>query len=496
MSLIDNLNTIKSCKEDIKTALENKGVDMTGVSFPDYASKIDEIQGGEVVGYTLRDYVEGITITDLSDASITKVRNNAFYQNRELRTVNLPACSIINDNAFNGCEQLSSVSLPSCEYIGQQVFYYCNTLTSIDLPKCKRFEYYAFAQCYSLQSISLPVCSYIGYYALTGAAIQSIDLPAAENTDGYAFDGCGSLHTVNAPVLSRVADYCFNNCGNLQSISIPKLERIEYGGFQNCASLQSIDLPSCKYIGDYVFQNCSSLQSVSIPICNEIRDGAFDGCAISEISLPKLNAIGAQPFINCSSLSTIYLNINNLLPVHNFELVVGTPLAEGIGSIYVAPDMYSRYVTAEGWSSVSQIFVSYGNNVVPDLSVADGVLVGTASTLNNFTFDFLGIDRGPLTGVSLPSCKNIETNVFQNCGSLQSISLPVCSYIGDWAFVDDGSLSVVTIGTELDYVCTMGGDAFINCFALQSIYVPASLVDAYKTANNWSNYADKIVPFS
>lgn len=48
MSLIDNLNTIKSCKEDIKTALENKGVDMTGVSFPDYASKIGEIKGGVI----------------------------------------------------------------------------------------------------------------------------------------------------------------------------------------------------------------------------------------------------------------------------------------------------------------------------------------------------------------------------------------------------------------------------------------------------------------
>ena len=41
--LIDNLNTIESVKTDIKAALENKGVDMTGVSFPGYASKIGEI---------------------------------------------------------------------------------------------------------------------------------------------------------------------------------------------------------------------------------------------------------------------------------------------------------------------------------------------------------------------------------------------------------------------------------------------------------------------
>lgn len=44
MSLIDNLNAIDNCKQDIKTALENKGVDMTGVAFAGYAEKINALQ--------------------------------------------------------------------------------------------------------------------------------------------------------------------------------------------------------------------------------------------------------------------------------------------------------------------------------------------------------------------------------------------------------------------------------------------------------------------
>ena len=44
MSLIDNLNAINNCKEDIKTALINKGVDMTGVAFAGYAEKINALQ--------------------------------------------------------------------------------------------------------------------------------------------------------------------------------------------------------------------------------------------------------------------------------------------------------------------------------------------------------------------------------------------------------------------------------------------------------------------
>ena len=44
MSLVNNLNAIKDCKEDIKTALINKGVDMTDVKFSEYAEKINSLQ--------------------------------------------------------------------------------------------------------------------------------------------------------------------------------------------------------------------------------------------------------------------------------------------------------------------------------------------------------------------------------------------------------------------------------------------------------------------
>jgi hypothetical protein len=44
MKLIDNLNEINTYKEDIKSALELKGVNMTNVAFSDYAGKIRELQ--------------------------------------------------------------------------------------------------------------------------------------------------------------------------------------------------------------------------------------------------------------------------------------------------------------------------------------------------------------------------------------------------------------------------------------------------------------------
>lgn len=44
MSLIDNLNAINTCKEEIKSALVGKGVDMTDVAFSGYAEKITSLQ--------------------------------------------------------------------------------------------------------------------------------------------------------------------------------------------------------------------------------------------------------------------------------------------------------------------------------------------------------------------------------------------------------------------------------------------------------------------
>ena len=44
MSLIDNLNAINACKEDIKSALVDKGVNMDEVTFSDYAEKIRALQ--------------------------------------------------------------------------------------------------------------------------------------------------------------------------------------------------------------------------------------------------------------------------------------------------------------------------------------------------------------------------------------------------------------------------------------------------------------------
>ena len=62
MSVADKLLQLNQVKQDIKTALENKGVDLTGVDFGGYAGKIDELPA--VVELTQAQY-DALSTTEL-----------------------------------------------------------------------------------------------------------------------------------------------------------------------------------------------------------------------------------------------------------------------------------------------------------------------------------------------------------------------------------------------------------------------------------------------
>lgn len=105
---------------------------------------------------------------------------------------------------------------------------------------------------------------------------------------------------------------------------------------------------------------------------------------------------------------------------------------------------------------------------------------------------------------------------FQNCSGLTSVYFPNVTSIGDYAFnaahkLAKADLSKVTsigqhsfsaanalealILRNAEKVCSLGSDA-VSYTKISSgsgyIYVPAALVDSYKAAANWQNYADQI----
>lgn len=137
-----------------------------------------------------------------------------------------------------------------------------------------------------------------------------------------------------------------------------------------------------------------------------------------------------------------------------------------------------------------------------------------------------------LTSVAIPnSVMTIESSAFDQCTSLISITIPdSVTKIKSYAFYYCSSLTSVTIPNS---VTEIGGAAFSNCYSLASVYCKAiipptltpatisdgytyystfddnasgrkiyvsaskddSIINAYKSADGWKDYADYIVEY-
>lgn len=100
-----------------------------------------------------------------------------------------------------------------------------------------------------------------------------------------------------------------------------------------------------------------------------------------------------------------------------------------------------------------------------------------------------------LTSVNIPSgVTSISNRVFYGCNSLTSIDIPdSVTSIGDQAFDGcSGLTSVTCFATTPPSLRYWVFDNTNDC----PIYVLASSVNAYKTAENWSTYASRIQPIT
>lgn len=99
-----------------------------------------------------------------------------------------------------------------------------------------------------------------------------------------------------------------------------------------------------------------------------------------------------------------------------------------------------------------------------------------------------------LTSIDLPNATSIGNSAFRSCPVLTSADLPNATSIGDVAFYGCNALTSVIIRTL--QVCTLDFSVFGGSTPIADgtgyIYVPADLVEAYKTATNWSEYASQI----
>ena len=490
MSITEKLNKIKSCKEDIKQAIIDKGVDMTGVSLEGYATKISEIQaGGDYL------YVKANMSTYYS--TVEKVDSYAFAYCPSLQTVNLPNCSSIGGSVFQNCPSLTSINLPMCESVGSAVFYNCSSLQSVNLPKIVSTTGSMFERCSSLQSVDLPMCEIVGDSFEFCSSLTSVNISKCMSIVAYAFSGCINLPSLYIPFCSCIGGkYVFQNCSSLSILDLRStyICALSYSNtfaktpfasgigsiyvhntvlshfqnatnwtyFSNCLvgvgdpTRPLLSFDSGRVYGDayYIYSGWTSylgitsdsVSSIDLPNCSYARDGIFGLCkSLQSVNLPNCSYVGSNAFQYCSSLTSI--NLPNCSYVGN---------------------------TAFIWCSSLQSI---------DLPMCSYVGFSAFISCNS------------LQSLDLPMCSYVGSNAFIHCSSLQTVNLPMCEYIGNTAlYTYNNTIDAVYIGTSISKVCQAGGTQIFavnnnNEYCIKSIFVPMSLVDAYKSAQYWSQYA-------
>lgn len=125
-----------------------------------------------------------------------------------------------------------------------------------------------------------------------------------------------------------------------------------------------------------------------------------------------------------------------------------------------------------------------------------------------------------LITVSTPNVENLMAYAFNGCQNLENVYIPKAKQIGNYTFYNCKKLTFL----QFDYVTSLGTFALGNCSMLETlvlgnlsvvtlantnalintpiakgtgfVYVPDNLVNSYKTAANWSTYANQIKPIS
>ena len=223
------------------------------------------------------------------------------------------------------------------------------------------------------------------------------------------------------------------------------VDKIGDGAFQGCTTLASITIPdSVTTIGDNAFHSCVSLASVTIPEgVTEIGNDAFAKCYFT-----------AEKFINNSSLDSAD---NGYWGAWVCEIIQDDGLCiDGSTAVYCRPNATS--VT------------------IPD-SVTE---IGSTAFLGCFS----------LTSVTIPEgVTEIGSQAFAVCTSLTSVTIPASvTSVSYLAFAHCSSLKEVYCKPTTPP--TGDSSMFHDNASGRKIYVPTKSVDAYKSAEYWSDYAD------
>lgn len=390
--------------------------------------------------------------------TITEIRNGAFKNRINLRSISLPkSLTLIGERAFSGCNNLKTVihrgPVPptiAADTYDEGVLEHCYA------PQESLEEY---RQCYkswldpsSFRDYSKLIVSKDDfYYYILDREDHKVSL--LFSTRGLPSDFLVPNSTTfddEDYYVTEIDDRAFLQMSGIESVTIPNtVTSIGAKAFYG-STLKSVSIPSSvSHIGESAFYGCSSLTSVMLPkSLTEISDCLFQKCTnLESVLIPSsVTSIGSGAFNNCSKLTNI--NIPNSV----------TSIKDGVFSYCIS------LKTIEIPNSVTTL---------------DGSLFAYCTSL---------------TSVSIPnSVSTIGGGVFVGCTSLASITIPKSvTNIASTAFLGCTNLKSITNYATSPQEIDDRDQIFKDISPSAELLVPEQSYYDYYNAAGWLNFRGRI----
>ena len=309
----------------------------------------------------------------------------------------------------------------------------------------------------------------VGNYAFYNKTlITAIDFPNAESIGAYSFHGCTGLTSIYFPKVKSIGQYAFNQCSKLTKVTIPPHSmNMEFYAFGVCSSLTEVHISDlAAWVGNTVAtsttERCSTpiwngaqlylngekivkLDPEDLPGVTSIEKCAFQSQDITSVNLPEVTYVNALAFAYCKSLTDFVFGEDADLSDKSFLNCTSIRFVKGLYK-------FIGTSTFEGCTGLEEVELPRFANTIYNYAFMN------CTKLKRVSFGASGLKGGSFG----------RNNAFSNCENFNVFILR-----------SDTLWNLGNINNFSNTPFASGGTGGV-------LLVPSTLVESYKTANNWS----------
>lgn len=488
---------------------------------PRYSSHEGVLYSQDVAGLELAVFPSGKSGEYVIYDGTKLIGSRAFYNAYNVTSVTIPgSVAIIMSSAFMGCRNIETLTIldsdnPNEESglkIADHAFYNLRNLTTVNLPaRLSSFSPAMFSSTGKLSTINIA----------KGGSMYASKNGMVTNAAGDTLIYCPSGRTgyVRIPAgIATIAAGSFMQHYSITEVYVSySVATIENNAFKLCTNLQTLTFegsPSAvgMTVGKQAFMRCYALKNVIFEkesAVTEIGEEAFSSCnVLGDLTLPAtLTKIGSLAFKDCLSIRKVVIaegNKNIEVAMDAFEgcvrlltiTIPSTMETLPIEAIAACPSVRSidiaennPYFSSDGliiYNANKTELLFYSKTNTPEngeyTPIDSVVKIRGGAFRNNDRIKVLNIGKNveeigdyAFAGMSALTTVNFEDStsaltlgkgVLQGTGSLGNIVLPSRIREISEEMFRNSAIAVVTIGSS---VTVIGKNAFTGCTGLMEI---------------------------